>query len=324
MLDHAPVPLLLLSADGVLDALNRAARALFRSDDRIADPPAPLLRAIAQTQPGQRAVIRLAGPASSPDRSYALSVATWSAGAGPALLAALVDIQPELQEAEAAALRELLQTLSHEIMNSLTPVMSLADTAVALLAEGTHHGAAQALDALETIARRARGLDRFVQGFRALARVPAAVPLPTSVCLLLRDVALLFETRWRPSGVTLRLACPEPDIRAAIDPDLLGQALMALLTNGAEAALACGDRPPEVTLAAGAEAGRLWFRVTDSGAGVAPAHAEQIFRPLFTLKPGGTGIGLGVARQIALSHGGELVLEPHAQASGAAFLLYCG
>jgi two-component system nitrogen regulation sensor histidine kinase NtrY len=324
MLDHAPVPLVSLSAQGALDAVNRAARALFQSDDRIADAPAALVNAIGRAQPGQRTVLKLAGPRGGPERSYALSVASWSAGAGPSLLATLVDIQPELQEAEAAALRELLQTLSHEIMNSLTPVLSLADSAGALLAAGTQEGAAQAVDALETIGRRARGLDRFVQSFRALARVPAAVPRPTSVCLLLRDVKLLFETRWRAHGVAFVLTCPEPDIIAGIDPDLIGQALTALLTNGAEAALAFPGRAPAVTLDAGAEGARLWLRVSDSGAGVAAEHVEMIFRPLFTLKPGGSGIGLGIARQIALSHGGELLLEPAAEGHGAAFRLYCG
>jgi signal transduction histidine kinase len=324
MLDHAPVPLVLMTGQGALHAVNRAARRLFGADDRIAGADHSLARAIAEAHPGQRALIQLADRPGGAPRGFALSVAHWSAADGPALLAALTDVQAELRAAEAAVLQDVLQTLSHEIMNSLTPVMSLAETAGALLAD---HGAASlpaAQDALETIARRAQGLERFVRGYRALARVPAPVPRPASLRLLLRDVARLFETRWAASGVRLNLALPEPDIVATIDSGLIGQALMALLTNGAEAALDHVPRPPSVTLTAGVSGAQVWFRVADSGAGVPEELREEIFRPLFTGKPGGTGIGLGIARQIALAHGGALILEPPDGAGGAAFTLHVG
>ena len=321
MLDHAPVPLLMLTGNGVLHAANRAARSLFATDDRIVAAAPSLLRALAAAVPGERAIVKLAAPDGGGERSYALPVASWLGAGGPGLLAALIDIEPELQAAEASALRDLLQVLSHEIMNSLTPVMSLADTASMALADGTLEGSALARDALEVIARRAKGLDRFVQGYRALARVPEPVRRPVSVGRLLHDVAMLFETRWR-DGVRLELRAPEPDIMVRLDPDLLGQALTALLTNGAEAALAFDARPAAVVLTAAMEGERLRFAVSDSGSGVPSDCTEAIFRPMFTLKPQGTGIGLGLARQIAASHGGGLVLEAAAEGRGALFALH--
>jgi signal transduction histidine kinase len=322
MLDHAPVPLVLLSAEGAPYAVNRAARRLFGADDRITRDAAALSRAITSTQPGERSMLKLAGADdAAAARSYALSVAHGAAGEAPAALAALVDIEAELQAAEAAALRELLQTLSHEIMNSLTPVMSLADSARAVLADEGAAGVATALDALETIARRARGLDRFVHGYREMARVPPPVRRAASVAHLLHDIGALFTTRWATRGVVLEVASPEPDIVAVIDADLICQALMALLNNGAEAALAQPGRPAGVQLAAGARGGSLSFRVQDSGGGVPAEFADTVFRPLFTLKPGGTGIGLGIARQIALSHGGAVALEPPVPGHGAVFVL---
>jgi two-component system nitrogen regulation sensor histidine kinase NtrY len=318
MLDHAPVPLVSLATDRSLRAVNKAARRLFGTDDRILGDAA-LASAITAATPGQSATVRLAEPASADGRVYALSVAHWSTGAEPAVLAALADVQAEVQTAEANALRDVLQTLSHEIMNSLTPVMSLAETVTQLLAERGAAGLAEAQEAVETIARRARGLDRFVQGYRALARVPAPVPRATSVGELLHDVGLLFANRWRAERVALTLVEPRPDIIATIDPDLIGQALMTLLTNGAEAALAADQRPATVTLSATAEGGRLQLRVSDSGAGVADEIAGRIFQPLFTSKAAGTGIGLGIARQIALGHGGRLVLEAPQPGAGAAF-----
>jgi signal transduction histidine kinase len=192
MLDHAPVPLVVLSAEGQPYAINRAARRLFGADDRITQDGGVLSAAIATARPGQRALVKLSDrPDGPPTRSFALAVAHWSSAEGPATLAALVDIEAELQAAEAAALRELLQTLSHEIMNSLTPIMSLAESARLALAEDGVAGLAPGLDALETIARRARGLDRFVQGYRSLARVPAPVRVECSIALLLGDISRL-------------------------------------------------------------------------------------------------------------------------------------
>lgn len=325
MLDQTPAPLLTLADDGVLRAGNRAARALFQTDDRITQAPAMLREAIGRTRPGERAVLRLPARGPEPDRPYALSVANSTGPAGALRLAVLTDIQAELHAAEAAALRDLLQVLSHEIMNSLTPVTSLAESAHALLVAGLTEGAVadvpRAAEALEIILRRARGLDRFVQGYRTWAALPPPVLRPISVVALLGDAASLFETRWQAQGVRLQLDPPSPDILIRLDGDLLIQALLNLLANGAEAALAGETRPPAVMLSASAQDDRLALRVTDSGAGVAAGQEEAIFRPFFTLKPGGTGIGLGLARHIALSHGGSLILEPAAPGRGAAFLL---
>ncbi len=319
MLDHAPVPLLELTPDGALHAMNRAARALFGTDDRILLPS--LIQAVIDATPGQRLTVRLPS-AQGVERAYALPVAPWTGPQGPGVLAALIDIQPELQAAEAATLRDLLQTLGHEIMNSLTPVMSLAETAAALLAEQADNAVADAQDALAIIARRAQGLERFVTGYRALARVPAAAPQSNSVARLLRDCGILFTTRWRNQGVVLYMQPPEPDIIARFDAALIAQALQALLTNAAEAAIANPARAPLVSLSARLQSDRLVLNVSDSGSGVPAEHAEAIFRPMFTLKPQGTGVGLGLARQIARSHGGELTLEAAPENDGATFLIY--
>ena len=326
MLDQVPAPLVTFAADGVLQAVNRAARGLFRTDDRIVRAPPALRDAIERVVPGERVILKLpTGPGAETERSYALSVASTAGPDGALRLAILTDIQAELQAAEAAALRDLLQLLSHEIMNSLTPVTSLTESAHAMLADniaaGSFGDAPQVAEALEIILRRARGLDRFVQGYRALARVPPPMLRPASVTALLHDIAALFETRWPAHQVSLTVMLPVPDIIVRLDVDLLTQALLNLLTNGAEAALAGSARPAGVELSGFLQAGEVAFRVADSGNGVPGGQEESIFRPLFTLKPQGTGIGLGLARQIAQGHGGNLVLEAGRPGRGASFLL---
>ncbi len=319
LLDQTPVPLLTVAADDGMRAANRAARQLFATDDRIRPQPA-LKAAIARAAPGERTVLRLPGAgADRRERSYALSVASSVGPDGAVRLAVLTDIEAELQAAEAAALRDLLQVLSHEIMNSLTPVTSLADTAQALLAGGRAEDLAGVAEALEAIGRRAGGLDRFVRGYRLLARLPPPALRPNSVGTLLRHVATLFRSQW--PGVALALTLPEPDIVARIDPDQLAQALLNLLGNAAEAAMANDRRPAQVGLDAVAQGSGLQLCVTDSGLGIPPGQEEMIFRPFFTSKPDGTGIGLGLARQIVRSHGGDVVLEPQLVGQGAIFLL---
>ncbi|CAP57668.1 sensor histidine kinase [Gluconacetobacter diazotrophicus] len=327
MLDHAPVPLLGVTHDGVLVASNRAARRLFGTDDRVLDPPAALMAGLARLKDGGRLVVRLDRPGGGDaggagnGRHYALSVALGSLHGRYARLVALTDIEAELNAGEATALREILQVLSHEIMNSLTPVSSLAESAQEMLAAGDAAAMPEAAQALATILRRVQGLDRFVQGYRHLARLPAVAPRQMSVAAMLRDAGRLFASRWDGQGVALRLDVPVPDIVAWLDGDLLVQALIALMTNGAQAALAGPRRPAWVALWARADADHVTIGVGDSGAGVAPDQAALIFRPFFSLREGGTGIGLSVARQIVQDHGGSLVLAPPAEDAGATFLI---
>ena len=118
--DHAPVPLLALRARGSLSALNLAARRFFGTDDLVAEPPEALVPAILGATPGRPQTVMLETRGST--RAYALTVSEIVSDGDMVRVAALVDIQAEIQAAEAAALKELIQVLSHEIMNSLTPV----------------------------------------------------------------------------------------------------------------------------------------------------------------------------------------------------------
>lgn len=317
MLDQTPAPLLAMDGRGSLRAVNRAARRLFCTDDLVAAPPV-LVRAMADSPAGQRTTLTLPGPGhGTAGRAYALSVARIIGPDGPLGLGVLTDIQSELHANEAQTLRSLLDVLGHEMMNSLTPVTSLAETALAMLAEDGAAGVAPAADALAVIVRRARGLDRFVQGYRSLARLPPPQLRPISIATLLGDAAALFRTRWR--GVALLVVGPEPDIVVRADADQLSHALLNLLANAAEAALA-GGLAPQVELRATADGSTVTLIVADNGPGVAEAECEAIFRPFHTGKPDGSGIGLAIARQVALGHGGSLLLDA-AGAPGAVFRL---
>ncbi len=137
---------------------------------------------------------------------------------------------------------------------------------------------------------------------------------------MLREAAALFDASWAKSGVVLELTLPQTDAVAQMDAGLVGQALLNLLANAAEAALASA-RTPKVWLSANGDAGGVVFTVADNGNGVDQSRREAIFHPFTTSKPDGSGIGLSVTRQIANSHGGSLVLDQTGPERGATFLL---
>lgn len=306
-LDQAPTPLVSWRPAGPTRAENRAARRLFRTDDVMTGDAGELVTAALQAAPDVRRTVRLTSDGVA--RTYAISIAEVVGAGGALRLAALTDIEAEIQAAEAAALRDLLQVLSHELMNSLTPLASLAQSAAEMLAESDPADLPTARQSVAVIARRAEGLHRFVEAYRRLARLPPPAPRRVSLGALLEEAAQLFETRWTPRGVRLEFAAPTPDIMIRLDPDLTAQALLNLLINAAEAALAGGRAPPTVRLSARPTGDGAAILVEDNGPGVAADHRAEVFRPFFTTKAEGAGIGLSLARQAVVSQGGQLLLE---------------
>jgi two-component system nitrogen regulation sensor histidine kinase NtrY len=318
LIDQLPTPIVTADAAGRLEAVNLAARRMFGAESLIVEAPAALVAAM--TAPGAPPPQVLSLPKDGETRRFAVSITDAFRGGEAARLAVLSDVQSELRAMEAQALRELLQVLGHEIMNSLTPVASLAESAEALLEDPTPEATDAARAALRTIGRRALGLNRFVTGYRALARLPDPALRPEPARAVLEEAVRLFQARWSGLGVALTLRDDtEPGALFNLDRDMVGQALINLLSNAAEAALAGPRRPPGVSLTAEANGGGLDLRVADNGPGVPADEADAVFRPFFTTKPDGAGVGLSIARQIALSHGGDLVLLPGSE--GATFVL---
>ncbi len=284
LLDQVPVPLLRIDADGA-HAINRAARGLFATDDRIL-PPVP----------------ELLDPAADRLRHEARRWRINAVDTGPGeRLAVLIDIEAEARAAEGHASDEMIDILGHELLNGLSPIVSLADSAVTAAARGD----ALLPDILATLARRVEGLEGFTRAYRALSRLPDPVPAPVALEALADDLARLFASRFGDT-VTLSVAVPQ-DAVAQVDRDQSTQALWALLQNAAEAALAA-PAPRRVRLTMAVGEGGLTIRVSDTGTGIAASDRARIFRPFFTTRPQGSGIGLSLARRIARAHGGDLHL----------------
>ena len=299
-LDLSPAPLVALD-EGRLRVVNRAARRLLGASDLVADPPEGLVAALADTRPGRTAMIDIARDDTL--RSFALATGDLALTGRITRIGALIDIDAELKAAEAAALRDLVQVLSHEIVNALTPIASLAETAVAML-DDPEPALPKVREAIETVARRATSLHRFGESYRALARLPAPLLARVSVASFMRDLEALFVTRW-PSILFIADLHEAPS-HVSADPDQLTAAFWAVLQNAAEALHATPD--PRVTLSVRALVGQTLVAITDNGPGIAAADQSDIFRPFFTTRKEGSGVGLALARQILRGHNGDLML----------------
>ena len=225
-------------------------------------------------------------------------------------------VQETLDAVEMAAQTDIVRVLTHEILNSLTPVMSLAQTAAALLAEDTVDAAriADARDAAATLARRTQGLGHFIDSYRVVAREPTVLRHPFAAAVFAEEHARLFRAEW--PMVTLTVDCAPLTIDG--DRALLSQLLMNLLRNAAQAAQDHrGDPVVALTIA---PANPVMIEVADNGPGVPAKLRQEVFLPFFTTRPKGTGVGLNLARQIAVAHGGTLEIG-ESTLGGAAFRL---
>lgn len=284
LLDASPTPL--LAVDGTAArALNRAARRLFDTDDRILPAPPSLLEAAATH-------LRHAGRGWRIDR----------VDVGSHAVVALIDVEGEERVAEARATDEMIQVLGHEMLNGLVPIVSLAECGIAAV-EAKDGGPALLPEILTTLARRAEGLQRFTQAYRTLARLPPPMKQPVRLAELVDDLARLFASRWPETRLSVAIPA---DLTAAVDRDQLSQAIWALLQNAVEAAK--GSDGPAVTVTSEARDGRIVLDIADNGPGVPAEQAATIFRPFATTKAEGTGIGLTLARRIARAHSGTLDL----------------
>jgi nitrogen fixation/metabolism regulation signal transduction histidine kinase len=223
-----------------------------------------------------------------------------SGGRGGRLLV-VNDVGRVLREEERAAWQRLLRVLGHEVNNSLAPIQSMAGTLATLAAreplpqdwrEDFHGG-------LELIGNRAGALARFLAGYSSLARLPRPQREATDLPRLLDKVARLPLAHAPDRQVVLEEGGP---LSVLADADQLEQALINLVRNAVEAAASL------VVVRWRPDGERVLIEVADDGPG--PPPSENLFVPFFTTKPGGSGIGLALARQIAEAHDGGVALTP--------------
>ena len=227
-------------------------------------------------------------------------------GGRPHQLLVLADLSQALREEERQAWQRLLRVLGHELNNSLAPIKSIAGSLGTLLGKEPPPAdwKEDMQGGLGVITARADALSRCMEAYSRLARLPQPKLGAVEIELLIRRVAGL-ETR-----VPLVLA-PGPNLMIQADGDQLEQLLINLHRNAADAAL---ETKGGVKIGWAKTGSQLEIRVEDEGPGL--SNTANLFVPFFTTKPGGSGIGLALSRQIAEAHGGTLTLENRKQGTG--------
>ncbi|TFW27281.1 sensor histidine kinase [Duganella callida] len=315
-LEHAPIALFTIRDDAVAP-LNASARRLLAPGR--ASAPQDLRQLLAKQPAGQRQLVSFDTERGA-ERAL-VAVSTLSVQGATQRLAALMPVESQLEAEALNAWRELVQVLTHEIMNSLTPVASLSRTACGLLDEAGSQLPADIHDdlgtALDAIARRAASLVDFVGSYRSLSTVAPAQPQRVLLEALFERLAALLAPQWQALDGRLTFSVEPASLEVMIDPGQLEQALINLLKNAAEAA---GAKPQAQVSARLSRGGRLRIEVADNGPGVPDALAAHIFTPFFSTKRQGRGIGLAMVRHLVHANGGT-VRYARSVGAGARFIL---
>jgi nitrogen fixation/metabolism regulation signal transduction histidine kinase len=307
LVDDMPVAVLTVDTTGHVTLVNKAARRLFTSEhgtlpEDFAIYGATFARRLANvSQEEEILILNIAG---RPQRMLVRTATLERLGQRTRAIS-VQPIQGTLDAVEMAAQTDLVRVLTHEILNSLTPVTSLAATAADLLGDpelSADPRVGDARAAVETLARRARGLSNFIEAYRAVAQTPEIKRQGFAARPWADELARIFATK--APEVPLRVQVAPEGLALDADPDLLAQVVINLLQNAAQAMLA--TERPQLALRLTGDMHSTAIEVEDNGPGVPESLRQDVFLPFFTTRATGTGVGLNLARQIIVAHGGAI------------------
>jgi len=232
------------------------------------------------------------------------------------VLVSLQNIGAQLEDSEMEAMQHMTRVLAHEIMNSITPIVSLASLAqdhlkeqVSLVDEDDKQESIEDLfQALETIEKRSEGLMHFVNAYRSITRIPQPDTRLIPVRELFGRIIALYEAQFQQASIKVTESISPPELNVLADPDLIDQILINLIKNAIEAF--ADQEVKEIHLEGLLDRqGRVLIQVTDNGPGIPNEVIDNIFVPFFSTKETGSGIGLSFSRNVMRRHNGVLLLQ---------------
>ncbi|MEQ1745879.1 MAG: ATP-binding protein [Saprospiraceae bacterium] len=220
----------------------------------------------------------------------------------------LQNIHTELEHQEVESWQKLIRILTHEILNSVAPVVSLSEMTNALLQEPASNEPERQesiRQAVQAIQRRSAGLLHFTETYRELTKIPQPRFEPADPVALVERVLPLFAQPIQEQGIRVEKHYPATALSVPLDTALLEQVLINLIKNALEA-LAETPQPRLILSVTKTPEGAVEIAVADNGSGIPDELLSQIFVPFFTTKKTGSGIGLSLSRQIVHLHRGSL------------------
>lgn len=332
VIEHIRVALICFDSNDEVVLMNNAAQELLAKPyikrigalEKVDDQLMATIRSLA---PGEKELIKLLVRGEL--RQVAIQATEFRLIGKDYTLLSLQDIRSELDTHELEAWQKLIRVLTHEIMNSITPVSTLSGVLASLLKdpEGLPRPPAslttEDLDdlstGLSTIESRTRGLMRFVQAYRSLLSIPTPAFQEVVVQEILLRLRTLLKTDLAARNIRLEMDFTGEPITLTADPELLEQVLINLIKNAMEALREQSNGVIELAVFRPKE-NKVVIEVRDNGPGIDQEFTEQVFVPFFTTKKDGTGIGLSLSRQIMQIHKGSITFRT-APGQGTVFML---
>ena len=317
VVQHVGIGLICYTPDGRIELMNTAAQRLLRKphmrDVRELETVSKAFsEALLKLRSGDKTLVKIQ------DEDELLQIIVYATElrmrGESFILASIQNIQSELEEQEMEAWQKLIRVLTHEIMNSITPISSLASTVRGLLPDSAHASSLNSdtlpdvHTALETIQSRSEGLLHFVEAYRQLTNISRPDFQIFQVSELFARVVFLMQGECDKNDIALHTAIDPRTLELTADPDLIEQVLINLMRNAVEAL--AGRSNARMDLSAQLDGrGRVVIRVQDNGPGILEDVQERIFIPFFTTKRDGSGIGLALSRQIMRVHRGTISVQ---------------
>jgi nitrogen fixation/metabolism regulation signal transduction histidine kinase len=319
LVDHAGAGILSFNESGDVEIINEAAKRILKikqikniSSLSALTPELPVL--MSTLKPGQQKLFKLT--VDNEVVGLSVRIAEYRISERKIRLVSLQNIRNELEEEELDAWQKLIRVLTHEIMNSITPVNSLTNTIIRMLeSEGRPKRQdeiddvtlANALEGMHSIEKRNKGLIGFVQSYRSLTRIQKPTFTKVNIEAMFINISRLVKEELEAARIHLFVMVNPPGLSLEADEKLLEQVMINLINNSKHALE--GAKNPEIQISAKIDHDQALIEVKDNGSGIPEDMIGNIFIPFFTTRAEGSGIGLSLSRQIMRLHGGNISVK---------------
>lgn len=320
-MQHVGIGLIAFQPDGNVTLINTAAKRLLnvaslKNIISLESWSPPLVKALFKLKPREKTQIRI------DDNNELLQLALYATEFKlrdhTYKLVSIQNIYTELEEKEIDAWQKLIRVLTHEIMNSITPISSLASTINELIKDSTNLSFAQKpedgetltdiCEAAETIQKRSEGLLHFVDGYRNLTLIQKPNFRIFPIKELFNRASKLIQINLKEKNIKLEIKIEPKTLELAADPELIEQALINLLLNALHAVE--GRKNAKIILLAQLDGrSKTIIQVKDNGYGISKENMDKVFIPFYSTKEGGSGVGLSLSRQIMRMHNGTINVQ---------------
>lgn len=302
VIEHVDTALLCFDDAGKMVIANRAAKEILQTSSLITLSQVALIsnaleQALQSLKPGKSQLLKIV--IAGETAQLMLAAREFKLLGKDHKLVSMQNIQSAIDETEIASWQKLIKVLTHEIMNSMTPIVSLSSHLEKNLPDNENSDIELGI---RSIASRSQGLLKFVESYRSLSNLPAAVPTELRFVEVLGHIERLTQSQVSANEATLTVDVAPSNLAVIADRNQIEQILLNLVGNAVDAISASAVRRVEVRAYLDSRQ-RPVVQISDSGCGIPGTQLSDIFTPFFTTKETGTGIGLSLSRQLArLNH----------------------